>query len=429
MQTSCETLTASQQSAVKFYWGLSYKKAQYLQRRIIFLRSWKRFLTEAQGKLDDRYHNQHGFFYILELKKLLTATKTSYFLALYDKNIIIDQALYTNMVAARKSGIIDPLAIIKQIEKTYDEIKTEVSQLEQSLKKHGFTKALISSGARSWTSSYYFQFAEGYFAFINDLPPSSTQQSSLLNTRLTDGYLFFFTTIGSIILLSVDIKFIGSSSIAFRLINSIRQLPFDNIETAITLGERLGVSDVRVAANFSRVKQALGFSSYILVAALFFGFDREATVFLTTMYLAANTCQRLMGQGLNLFRSKHPSFIAERNWGLFVKQPIQHVAAVAGHYLFRTPCRNMAGFFRSKAPVTKLLADEKLCLQDSARCQKEAFRVFGLYKGADHEQTRKAWREKTKENHPDQQQIKDSSEIISAYNARDRLKDLGVWFK
>jgi hypothetical protein len=428
MQTPRETLTANQQSQAQSYWGLSYTKAQYLQRRIIFLRSWKMFLTQAQEKLELRYHDQHGFFYILDLKKLLTTTKTSYFLALYEQNITVDQALYNNMLRAKENGITDPLIITQKLKKTYDDIKSEVSQLEQSLKKHGLTKALISSGARNWTSSYYFQFAEGYFTFINDLTPSSTQQPSLLNTRLTDGYLFFFTTIGSIILLSIDMKFIGSSSIAFRLINSISQSPIDNIETAITLGKKLGISDTRVVANFSRTKQALGFSSYILAATLFFGLDLESVIFLIASYLAANTCRELMGQGLNFVHSKNPNLTTEKNWKLFVKQPIQHIATAAGYYLFRKPCRNMASFFRPKIPVTKLLADEKLCLQNPVRCQKESLKILGLSKDAGYEQTKKAWRERVLASHPDRQQTTDKTEITSIYNARDRLKKLGAWW-
>ena len=424
---SPEWLSVDLPQAVRLFFGDLLPQALYLQKRIIFWQSWRDFLNKATAKIT-KSPSPSGILHALVIKKLVTATKKQFFLSLYQTvGSRPHAALACNIIAARNAGITDSRILVDRLEKSFARLKLEITERERTLEKCEVWHDVIAEGLYLWNESYYFKFAESYFTLLNDLvEDSSLTTIPVLGVKFTDNYLSFFTALGSVLLLGIDGRFIGLAGVSSALFNTLSQFLLSDLERMVELSSGL-LEEQQIAGCLPYVEQLMGLGLNILVYSLMFGANLGTVGMLTTTFLAANACRKLVGSAMDWMRG--PRWRGEdKGWELFVKQPVQHVASVAAYYFAG---RVTSRFFAPAITKEQLLADEGLCLQEAQKCKKAALEVLGLSeKNASAEEIKNAFRQLALKYHPDRtREISSDNQMIRfLYQAKEQLRNLGVFY-
>jgi len=262
--------------------------------------------------------------------------------------------LRQNIIAARKHGTNNPETFMFELTRAFLEIKKQVTANELKLKQYDWREALIASGIRLGNTSYYYKFSASYFHFINELADDPKLKNvALMNVKLNDEYLFFFTILGSLLLASLDVKIMGLNNTACLVMNNIGQQIF-NIEQAISIGKKFGVGDTTVVQLLPPTKQIIGFELYALLYTALWSWKPRVITYLETAFATATLCRNLTGYLLDKQHKKSADIATEKSWTLFIKQPIQHVAALAGQYSLKWPYEYITSHFPMRQLQVKL---------------------------------------------------------------------------
>jgi len=309
--------------------------------------------------------------------------------------------------------------LVDKLEQSFLGLQQEIAGMEKSLKKHGMLTEVIATGMCLWTESYYFKFAENYFASLHDLDETSVLAGiPILKGKLTDNYLSFLTTLGSVLMLGVDNKFIGIAGVSCSLLSTVVQLLSSDLESIVNHLQGI-VDDQQIAEISPYVEQLLGFGLNAILYSITFGVNAGMFGALAAGFLAASACRKVVGEALDWMYGE--GYSKDKGWNLLVKQPVQHMASIMAHNFAANASLR---FFAPALSKEQLLADEKYCLQDVPRCRKEALKFLGLPESATTIEVEKASRKLTLKYHPDRTYGADPSQMVMLSQVKGLLKKI-----
>lgn len=389
------------------------------------LDSWNSHLEQVVPQI--KVHRQ-GLFYVLEIKELLSTGKDEYCIKWYQdpKNLQQTNRFLEQSIINAETAEITAIEFMDYMEKQLCDARREIHTREQRIRSYGWIQGILASGIRFGSESYYYKFAAGYFSFINELadhPSPELKKIPLADLKLTEEYKFFFTILGSICLIGLDIRIIGLNNTACMMVNNFGQRLMTT-ESALTLGKRIGLHDTQIIKFLPVTKQLFGLSLYMLLHMILMGWKPKIIGYLLAGYAATSISSKLVGSLLDWKHKKNPDPVAEKSWALFIKQPAQHIAGLASQYIVKYSYEYVTShFFRTPAVSQALPESKETSLLEPKRCKEIALKALDLPADANPYDVKSRSRSLFFQFHTKEVTANDAM-IVEVNNAKERLKDL-----
>lgn len=384
--------------------GIHYSVALKKIKQIILLKEWLAQLTCFYNRSLAR-HETSGRWYALEVKKLLTRTKTAHYVAFHQNKSLQARWIVTlaQIVEAmhHQSPALKPQQVLERLTLEREETKTAVTRKELALQDYSWTDGFSSSLLRLGTENIYYQWAEALLAGITQSNPIFAENHPALQPTLTTGLAAVFCGIEA-----RNYQWLG---VSYSMLASVSHFLSDDINSLLRIADSCGIEDSTVASQINKIQWLCGLGISLGAYFLFLGLNLETCGYATIGYIIATTCQSLLDRlathylpnaGATEFEEKGIPEVT-----LFAKYTAQYTGFLLGNSLWRESYPSVYSFFHP--PVHEQLSDSNLlmntqfCHTFAEECSKVALKHLGLKKGVTLEDIRRQRRKLASKLHPD----------------------------